>query len=342
MTSSGPDLLSPGVDVRWQLLTPRNIAVRRLWPWTHSIQKIVRAAEQPPRKGRQVLIVSDYGGDHRPASHQIYCYLILNGLSRRWYERVSDIRRRLLPDGRRIAYKHLGDGVRRQAMPLFLDAAGDLDGHLVAIAVDKRRKWLAIHPTAADHLRADMGLGQPWSHRGFEALLRKVILATVFTAIFSARRGNVTWITDEDDIVANDKRHDDALAAFGWMLPRFVDDDLGIVRLNSTSQDPEFREYEDLCAVPDLAAGMLSDVAAQLAKTGSWAERMQKVLDGDLSLKAGLMADWFWDPQLKLRRTLITIDVEGDRTAVRKVWMEHQPPLLVGEEEGLLPAQSTE
>jgi hypothetical protein len=35
-----------------------------------------------------------------------------------------------------------------------------------------------------------------------------------------------------------------------------------------------------------------------------------------------VIADWFWDTNMPLRKTLITIDVEGPRFAVRKVWMQ--------------------
>jgi hypothetical protein len=94
---------------------------------------------------------------------------------------------------------------------------------------------------------------------------------------------------------------------------------MGILRLNTTGQDPETNEFEDLCAVPDLAAGMLSEIATRLAKEGKWEDRMRKTLESDLPLKAEVISDWFWDTAMRLRKTFITIDVEGTRFSVRKV-----------------------
>ena len=59
---------------RWRLLTPLNIRVRRLWGWGYSIQKIVDATEPRFRETSQLLIASDYGGEHRGATHLVYCY----------------------------------------------------------------------------------------------------------------------------------------------------------------------------------------------------------------------------------------------------------------------------
>jgi len=44
-------------------------------------------------------------------------------------------------------------------------------------------------------------------------------------------------------------------------------------------------------------------------------------LNSDLPIKADVIADWFWDSDMTLRKTLITIDVEGARFGVRKVSM---------------------
>jgi hypothetical protein len=40
-----------------------------------------------------------------------------------------------------------------------------------------------------------------------------------------------------------------------------------------------------------------------------------------LPWKADLIADWFWDDQMRLRKTLISIDVHGTQFGIRKVWM---------------------
>jgi hypothetical protein len=42
-------------------------------------------------------------------------------------------------------------------------------------------------------------------------------------------------------------------------------------------------------------------------------------LQSDLPVKAEVIADWFWDSAMRLRKTLITKDIQGARYAVRKV-----------------------
>ncbi len=42
-------------------------------------------------------------------------------------------------------------------------------------------------------------------------------------------------------------------------------------------------------------------------------------LQSDLPVKAEVIPDWFWDSAMRLRKTLITKDIQGARYAVRKV-----------------------
>lgn len=50
---------------------------------------------------------------------------------------------------------------------------------------------------------------------------------------------------------------------------------------------------------------------------GLWSTPVPK-----LPFKTELIADLFWDAEITLRKTLITIDLEGARLAVWKVWIQ--------------------
>jgi hypothetical protein len=193
-----------------------------------------------------------------------------------------------------MAYKRLDDSVRQEALVPFLAAAAGLDGHLVAIAVDKRKKWLSTATGTADDVRKAFGLKASWNPRSLEGMMRKIHLAAVLLSIWARPYGSVTWITDEDEFVANDARHDDALLIAARMCSLYFPYPMGTFRLNTTGQDPETREYEDLCSIPDLAAGMLSEISTRLSKAGNWENRMRKLHSG-LPVKADIIADWFWD-----------------------------------------------
>jgi hypothetical protein len=313
-------ILSTSYD-DWRLLTPANIRHRRLWPWGHSIQKFVGEGEPRLRQSANLIIASDYGGEHPQSSHLIYCYLAVRGGGREWLSAIRSTRQQLLPDGRTMAYKRLDDPHRQKALFAFLSAAAGLDGHLLAVAVDKRKKWLSTMPGAADDVRKDLGLKANWSPRALESMVRKVHFPAILLSLWITPRGNVTWIMDQDEFVANDIRHDDALLAAARMASFYADPPKGIFRLNTTGQDPELKDYEDLCAIPDLAAGMLSDVATRLSKEAVWEGKFRRVLNADMPLKANVIADWFWYQTTLLRKTLISIDLEGERYGVRKIWM---------------------
>ncbi|NPU13250.1 hypothetical protein HL666_21015 [Bradyrhizobium sp. 83002] len=311
-------IILPKNDDRWQLLTQRNLALRRLWGWGYSVQKILATSEPKPRESSSLFIASDYGGEHKNASHLIYCYLLIRGGMRDWLS-SSAIARKHLTDARRMAYKRLDDPLRQEALMPFLAAASALDGHLVAIAVDKRKKWLSTTLDMSDRMLLELGLRAKWNARALEGMLRKVHITAILLSLWSRPNGNVTWITDQDEFVANDLRHDDALSAAARFSSLYIDYPMGVFRLNTTGQEEGARDFEDMCAIPDLAAGMLSDVSTRLRKRSQ--ERGLLKLASELPPKAEVIADWFWDEAMTLRKTLISIDEHGTGFSVRKISM---------------------
>ena len=303
----------------WQLLTPANIQMRRLWGWGYSVQKILAATRPNHFDSDSLMIASDYSGEHREASHLIYCYLIVAGGARGWHSTMRRTRVALLRDGRRMCYKRLDDAVRRKALFSYLSAAADLHGCLVAIAVDKRKTWLSTQPGVAADVQRMFNIKSSWSDHALEKMMRKVQFLSLILSIWARHHCNVTWITDQDEFVANDARHDDALAAVGQMASLYTPGRSGLLRLNTTNQDPGALDFEDLCAIPDLAAGMLSETSSCLAEGGVWENGAQRELQSDLSAKADHIANWFWDDDMPLRKTLISVDMLGEQFAVRRV-----------------------
>lgn len=305
----------------WKLLTPVNIQIKRAWPWSRSIQKIVDSGEPLPRQSSNLMIASDYAGDYSRASHRVYSFLVIKSGVPQWLAATQEARRKFLSRGRTMSYKRLDDSQRQQALVPYLLGASRLDGHLVTLAVDKRKKWLSTSPEAVSDIKKAFGLTASWNPRSLEEMMRKVQFFAILASIWSGPLTNITWITDEDEFVINDRRHDDALHMAGRMSSAYTPQQMGILRLNTTGQDPDVTNFEDLCAIPDLAAGMLSEVSTGLPHGLSWQNGGLEALDGGLSQKAGIIADWFWDQDMTLRKTFIVIDAEGDRYGVRKVSM---------------------
>lgn len=318
-TSDAQDANADG----WRQPTFDNLRVRRLWPWAFSIQKFVDLREPRPRGSPDVLIASDFGGEHAGATHNVYCYLAVRDGGRHWSSAMRDVRRKLLLNGRTMSYKRLDDRQRQAALIPFLEAAADLDGHLVAIAVDKRQKALSTDLGDLDEIHAMLGLTARWRTHALEVMLRKVLFPALLLPLWSVERTNVTWITDRDEFVQNDGRHDDALATFARMMGYFLRYPMGDIRLHTTGQDSGRYRFEDLCSIPDLAAGMLSDVLAAMSRDGRSDDNHNRLVNTHLQVKAEVLAEWFWDQSTRLRKTAIVIDVvDAERSIVRLLSMK--------------------
>jgi hypothetical protein len=83
------------------------------------------------------LLVSDYSGQHREATHEVYSFLAttLNVLHP-WLVMRDQFRGQWLPDGRRLSFKQLREPVRRRAYPHFPELVGNLPANLITIMID--------------------------------------------------------------------------------------------------------------------------------------------------------------------------------------------------------------
>lgn len=304
---------------RWRLLTAANVGLKRVWPWGQSIQKILAPKEAGPAPTQHLVVASDFGGEHKGATHLIYVYLVVATGLESWAGRMAKLRRETLGQ-RTMAYKSLGDGVRQAALIDFLTAASDLDGHLVAIAVDKRKQWLSTQPGVADEFCRELALKCVWKPRALEGLMRKAQFLALLLSLWAKIGADVTWLTDQDEFVANDKRHDDALLAAGRLASMYLGQPMGVFALNTTAQDSTRREFEDLCSIADLAAGALSDARTGLGLDANWALDDLKLSTADLSPKAQCLLEWLADGDMRLRKTLISIDLRGEQYTVREIW----------------------
>jgi hypothetical protein len=153
-------------------------------------------------EGPCLFVASDYGGAHRQSSYEIYS-ILLSDLKHcdAWQRAREGIRAEFLADGRRMSYKGLNDGHRREALVPFLAAADKIPGMCVSLAVSKsvntlfQRDDSPINPELSDCLA--------WSGSLFERVLRIVHLVSFCIAGISRPDQDVLWFSDEDEIAAN-------------------------------------------------------------------------------------------------------------------------------------------
>jgi hypothetical protein len=307
----------------WDLLTPLNIQLRRTWPWAHSIQKLVGGRHLEPFKSKHFFVFSDYGGSHKSATHLTYSYLFFEDLPSIWLREVAILRRSTLTDGRRISFKRMNDGERQRAIVPFLQAADSLPGHLVTIAVDKRKRQLATGANSLQLWRRLHGLNGKWNSKSFEDMARKCLFFAVLTSVFGRPRSNISWITDQDEFVANEHRLDDAQNFAARILAQYIPEKSGIFAMNHAAIDAPDLQYEDLCSVPDLAAGMTADICSELSALGRWESGERRPLpEGEMQPKTSLLSDWYGFTDGALMKSLILIDDEGPKYSVRLIEIE--------------------
>ena len=198
-------------------------------------------------------LVTDFGGEHKGATFHTYGFLLCpaGGLAS-WDEVRKRVREPELGSSV-MGYKHLGDGRRERALLPFLDAADCIPGFLAVVAVSKN-----VGLVGSEELKAHPSMGK-WKLGSREKLARILPMAVGFVGGLLSHDANVTWITDRDEITEGGRLQGtvDALkAGLLGVRPRWT----GQLHAASTGSDGADLLYEDITAIPDLAAGAISDV----------------------------------------------------------------------------------
>jgi hypothetical protein len=297
-------------------------ALALAWPWTAAFKRQLHQLRANPFGGSHLLFGSDYSGDHGSSRFRVYGFVIADAdASPEWPARCREVRRSFLVDGRRMSFKNLNDRHRRLALVPFLEAAEFLDGHVVAVAVTKDLERLSTGTNTLALWQNLHGLHARWDARWFEQMVRVAHLFSLFLAAWSSPGMNVSWITDNDSIVANDGRLDDMYQLAARLSGLYVPHRLGEFMMNTVAVGAEDRSFEHFVAIPDLAAGMLAEVLSGTTTDGP--SHKHRLRTKELSEKSEIIADWFWYRGGSLKKTRILIDRVGEgRFSVGELHMQ--------------------
>ena len=251
------------------------------------------------------LIGSDYGGLHKSASYETYS-LVLAGAETLgpWDERRSSIRDRARLGSRRLSYKALNDRKRLRALPAYLEAANLIPGLLVAILIDHRIQSIFEEQVKGRGSAKDVYF-PGWRPRVIERALRVIHLVSLFLGGMSTPNQDVLWLTDEDDIAANEDRLRELVNAFAIVSSHYVGHALGHVKIGTTKSDTGRRDVEDFVAIADVTAGAIQEV---IAEQGVPTGRLWLPPPRAVPAKARLVMDWLADNTQELKRLAYTID----------------------------------
>jgi hypothetical protein len=270
------------------------------------------------RAAECLFVASDYGGEHNSAIYYTIAFLLADiAECATWQSTRASIRSNRRLGRRRMAFKNINDSVRARALHEFLDSANMIPGLLIVFAIHKRSGSLfgsggKMDPTALEYepLRV---LSAPIA----EKLMRVISLLGFLIAGFSAPGQDVLWATDEDAIAANAHRVRHLVDALALITSNLLDHDLRHLRVATAKQDKGDLSLEDLLAIPDIAAGSLSDALSNMFLHGAPPAGLEFPRSSAVSPKGRQVLNWFSDNSQPLKRMCVLIDQTPDTHKIR-------------------------
>lgn len=248
-----------------------------------------------------VYCFSDYSGDLKSDRYNTYSFLLTDDDSIELFSKEHAIIRKRYGIGKRkFSYKDLSDKVLRNPCNDFITLANNLNGILLSVAINKK-----LHlDFKYDDKSEDFLFLNEQKQKNIRRILTIAHLAALSLAGVTSQNQNIMWITDNDNIVANDKFTIQLASIATSLISALVNFDLGHFRCGSSSCDCGDNLIEDLLSIPDLAAGMLS---RQLGTQTSdeyifW---MQK---GCAKEKQNKLSWWFATTRTPLQKYIFILD----------------------------------
>ena len=209
-----------------------------------------------------------------------------------------------------MAFKSLKDGIKESALDDFLDAADNIVGASITILVRKDVGTLFGKGERIDWQDPELAPYLHWPKGTFEKMLRVVHFVSFFIAGFSRPNQNILWITDEDEIAANESRLRELTKIFGNISSHYLNHNVGHIRCGTTKSDNGSRQLEDWASIPDLVAGTLTDAVSD--------QRRQNLLPSigtptpppsGLQPKVIKLLNWFATNRKPLKRLVFLIEL---------------------------------
>jgi hypothetical protein len=276
------------------------------------------------RVARTLVVTSDYSGCHKGARFETTSFLLasLDGCEE-WERKRSILRRRLLPQGRRMSFKNLNDRHRRDALASFLVAANDIPGIVVSFCVSRGLDTALCADEMIDRRAHELAPLALFPKTPFRRLMRLSTFVGLFLAGLSAPMQDVLWLSDEDEIVADAARIRAAARVVANAVGHFLPHDLGHFRFGCTRSDDGSRAIEDLAAIPDLAAGAMTEtMTLAIPDGGAPLGPLPADMPSGLSVKARYILGWMANGRSVLKKLTCVLSPGDDPSTLRTQWIQ--------------------
>ena len=292
-----------------------NKVEKPIYRWVPTIERILTAERLPPLTGPLINIFSDYSGEQAGALYQTTGILYADlYASRSWEIRRRQVRKRFLADGRRLSFKALGDRNRQAALIPFLQAADEIEGLCLVVAVRRSIRQLCLEPTVSMAIAEYVTNRRARKSRELERMARVTHLIALLIGGLAKVDQNVYWISDQDSLFANEMVTQDTRELLMRFSSHYVGDrKLGELALGTVAIDPGDRFEEDGAAIADLTAGALGEILTRVSSHagGRFRPGVAIPFSGSFTPKSELLHSWFTHNQGRLRKVCIMFEDLG-------------------------------
>jgi hypothetical protein len=282
-----------------------------LFPWCNTLNRVMNSISVPQLQGPMVFIASDYSGAHKSSKYEVISVLYVDAeASSEWEERRRHVRHHTMGDGRRMSFKSLRDRHRQKAIVPFLSVAEALTGVCVSLVIRKSIRSLHGDKDVFDQFRKVLPFKGKWRDKQLERMMRITHLVSFLIGGLSRPGQNIYWISDQDDIFADEHKSTDTAQVISRFTSHYVKHQLGELGIGTTTLDEGDRFEEDLAAIPDLAAGATAELANKLADVcgGRIPLGVAIPLERVLVWKVEMLSDWLYDDLGSFKRVIILFE----------------------------------
>lgn len=272
------------------------------------------AVLEPVTDGSMV-IVSDYSGQHKLASHEAYSFLVTtNHAIDAWLPVRQEFRNRWLADGRRMSYKQLREPVRWRALIPFLNAASAIRGNVITFLVDRRiGSFVDGGADALAEIFPDCF--SPNTRSGtMEKMLRLSCFVAMLTAGLRKEDQNSLWISDHDETLETFDRREQLARLCSYLTFALTHWRKPAVMEFATTESPHLPSWgEDAASIPDLIAGaccQLHSVLPAYCGRETWIRIVSSSAVEDR--RARVVGNWMATTHDRLQHVLLRLELGDD------------------------------
>ncbi len=284
-------------------------------PWMPRFNELMTLSALPSFTGRTIYITSDFSGHHRDSEYEVFSFLVVDlDNSTEWEQYRRIVRNQFLPDARIMSFKNLNDKYRLRALVPFLQSSNVINGLCLNIAVRKNKSVRYIDKRRLLLLKEKSPFTSNWPYKELDKLFKIAHVVSILIAGFSKPKQNIYWISDQDSLFANPGRAQDVSKLLSALTDIYVKHDLGQLGIGTTSVDEGDRLEEDFAAIPDLAAGGLSECLNALCQMcgGKIAGGLAYPIPQNITQKTALLISWIMDNTHQLKKVVLLFESGGD------------------------------